>query len=225
MDGAIRHSLTCELGVGLKEAKEWRFPEDKPPYQVTTSVGVSVQSTENLPKAIRRVEMAMTPVSRSEAEDLISQMQSVLARRNISEGTAEVAFDVYVHLLMQHPADVVMEVVRQFIMEPRKDGSAWFPAPPEIEARCRTLAAPRQALLNGLQTYRAKSPEQIECDRLERVYQRHFAQAQALGMKVGAGPATDTGPRGQRLADWKAALDKAADSREDWLQSQKALSA
>ncbi len=165
----------------------------------------------------------MTPVSRSEAEDLISQMQSVLARRNASEGTAEVAFDVYVHVLMQHPADVVTEVVRQFIMEPRKDGSAWFPTPPEIEGRCRTLSSPRQALLNGLQGYRAKSPEQVECERLERVYQRHFAQAQALGFKVGAGPSTDTGPRGERIAAWKAAQDQAAVSREAWLQAQKAL--
>lgn len=225
VDGAIRHSLMCELGVGLKEVREWRFPEDKPAYQVVTSVGVTVQSTDSLPKAIRKLETAMTPVSRSEAEDLVAQMQSVLARRNSSEGTAEVAFDVYVHVLMQHPADVVTEAVRQFIMEPRKDGSSWFPAPPELEARCRTLASPRQALLAGLTGYRIKSPEQIEAERLEQVYRRDFAKAQALSLKVGPGPATDTGARGERIAAWKEAQEAASAAREVWLDAEKALQA
>ena len=166
--------------------------------------------------------MAMTPVSRSEAEDLIAQMQSVLARRNSSEGTAELAFDVYVHVLTQHPADVVTEVVRQFIMEPRKDGSSWFPAPPELEARCRLLASPRQALFMGLTGYRAKSPEQIEVERLEQVYRREFAKAQALSLKVGPGPAQDTGARGERIAAWKLAQDTAKAAKELWLSADRA---
>lgn len=165
----------------------------------------------------------MTPVSRSEAEDLVAQMQSVLARRNSSEGTSEIAFDVYVHLLMQHPADVVTEAVRQFIMEPRDDGSAWFPTPPEVEARCRLIASPRQALLRGLTSYRENSPEGVEAERLEIVFKRNFARAQALSLKIGPGPATDTGERGERIKAWEQAQEAVKTSREAWLEAKKAV--
>lgn len=220
VDAAIRHSLTSQLGVVVSESREWRFPEGKPAYAVTTSAGLKGLSTETRPLAIRKLETAMTPPSRSDAEGLMAQMQAVLARRNNSADTSEMALDIYVHVLTQHPADIAKEVVRRFIMEPRANGS-WFPAPAEIEEACRNLTSPRQSMLNAIRAWREPSADELEARRLEGAYRALQDKAMRLGYKVGPGPAQDTGERGERIAAWKAALAEATKAKEAWLDAER----
>jgi hypothetical protein len=162
----------------------------------------------------------MTSTSRSDAELMVAQMHTVLARRSNSQDSADMALDIYVHVLTQHPADIAKEVVRRFIMEPRANGS-WFPAPAEIEEACRNLSSPRESMLNAIRAWREPSADELEAKRLEGAYMAIQDRATRLGYKVGPGPAQDTGERGERIEGWKAALAEATKAKEAWLEAEK----
>ena len=226
VDAKIRASLTSQLGVVVNVNREWRFPEGRAPYQVATTAGLTGLSTANCSAALAKVEAAFTPLDRDHAERLVAQLQSVLARRSGSDETAEIAFDVYVHVLLKHPADVAMAVVETLCTEPRAKGAtAWFPTPPEIEALCRDMSADRVALRTGLRSWRPVSEAEAEVQRLEAAYSRLMAEANTLDRKVGPGPASDTGARGERIAAAKAGREKANEAKLAWLAAKKAVDA
>lgn len=226
VDDKIRHSLTSQLGVGVSVKKEWRFPENRRPYQVSTSAGVTGLSTATQPAAVAKLEAAMTPLDREAAERLVAQMQSVLPRRNASEETAEVAFDVYVHVLLQHPADVATDAVRRLTTEPREKGeTAWMPSPPDLESFLREGSSGRSSMLLALRTWKEPHPDQAEVDRLEGAWRALRTEATALEKRIGPGPATDTGLRGERIAAWLAADELALEAKRSWLTARKALDA
>lgn len=162
----------------------------------------------------------MTSTSRSDAELMVAQMHTVLARRSNSQDSADMALDIYVHVLTQHPADIAKEVVRRFIMEPRANGS-WFPAPAEIEDACRNLSSPRESMLNALRAWREPLADELEAKRLEGAYRALQDKATRLGYKVGPGPAQDTGERGERIVAWKDALAEATKAKEAWLEAER----
>jgi len=214
VDQAIQALLTSQLGARVSENREWRFPPDKPAYQVVTSAGITGLSKETQPLAIAKARMALTPVSYEEAERLASQL-GILPRRNMSETTAETAFDVYIRMLMDHPADVATEVVRLYVTEPNADGGpTWFPSPPEVEARLRARSAFRKALLEAVLWWKEPPPRDEEADRLREAWAVLEDEAKRLNHKVGPGPITDTGARGERIAAWEAARDAAGQARE-----------
>jgi hypothetical protein len=223
-DQAIRHSLTSQLGVSVNVNREWRYPEGKPPYQVTTSAGIQAQSRANVLAAIGKVEFASVPPSHEEAELMVSQLQQVLARRASSEEAAEVGFDAYVHCLRRHPLDVAQAAVMELANEPRVgNAAAWFPTLPELEGVCRKYGGDREAMLEGLRGWRAPKPELVEVRRLEQEWKALRQRASDLNMKVGPGPATDTGARGERLAAAYEAEQKSMAAREAYLAAEKAL--
>lgn len=162
----------------------------------------------------------MTSTSRSDAELMVAQMHTVLARRSNSQDSADMALDIYVHVLTQHPADIAKEVVRRFIMEPRANGS-WFPAPAEIEEACRNLSSPRESMLNALRAWREPSADEQEASELKATYRALQAKATNLGNKVGPGPAQDTGERGERIAAWEAVLAEATKAKSAWLDAER----
>lgn len=226
VDDKIRRSLTSQLGVVVSENREWRFPEGRPAYQVTTTAGLTGLSTDTQPLALEKVKAAMTPVTRDQAEVLVSQMSAVLARRSSSEDSAEIAFDIYVSILCSHPADVATDVVRKLCTEPREDGkSAWLPSPPEIEGLCRAASASRTALVHALTFWREPSDDEKAVIRAEQKWRTLQTKATALGFKVGPGPATDTGDRGDRIAAHDAALAEAGAAKLAWLEAVKKISA
>lgn len=156
---------------------------------------------------------------------MMAQMDAVLSRRGgRDDGAAGVVMDVFVNVLMSHPADVAVEAVRFFTVEPRKDGAtAWFPTPPELEAHCRMLTSERLSLRTALRNWKPADPAQVECDRLELVYRRLRMEASALETKIGPGPATDTGARGERIEAARVASEKASSAKQEWMQAQKAI--
>jgi hypothetical protein len=221
-DQAIRHSLTSQLGVSVNVKREWRYPEGKPPYQVTISAGILAQSTDNVRLAIGKVEFASVPPSHEEAELMVSQLQQALARRASSEDAAEVGFDAYVHCLRRHPLDVAQAAVMELANEPRPgNAAAWFPTLPELEGVCRKYGGDREAMLDALRGWREPSPEAVEVRRLEQEWKDLRQRASELNMKVGPGPATDTGPRGERLAAAREAEQQSMKAREAFLAAEK----
>lgn len=221
-DQAIHHSLTSQLGVSVNVKREWRYPESKPPYQVTTSAGVLAQSTDNVRLAIGKVEFASVPPSHEEAELMVSQLQQALARRASSEDAAEVGFDSYVHCLRRHPLDVAQAAVMELANEPRPgNAAAWFPTLPELEGVCRKYGRDREAMLEALRGWREPSPEAVEVRRLEQEWKALRQRASELSMKAGPGPATDTGPRGERLAAAREAEQQSIKAREAFLVAEK----
>lgn len=223
-DQAIRHSLTSQLGVSVNVNREWRYPEGKPPYQVTTSAGIQAQSLDNVRVAIGKVEFASVPPSHEESELMVSQLQQVLARRASSEEAAEVGFDAYVHCLRRHPLDVAQAAVMELANEPRVgNAAAWFPTLPELEGVCRKYGGDREAMLEGLRGWSEPKPEMVEVRRLEQEWKALRQRASDLNMKVGPGPATDTGARGERLSAAHEAEQKSMAAREAYLAAEKAL--
>lgn len=222
VDAKILASLRSEQGVTLDVQTEWRFPEVGPAYRVPTTVGLTGLSTEKRQSVCSRIEGALTPLTRDQAEKLVAQMESVLPRQAKGAEGAELAFDVYVHVLMSHPADVAAEAVRRFVVEPR-DGKSWFPAPSEIEKICRTLSEPRKAMLNAVQMWREVSDEEKHVQALYAAYRAKNTIASQLETKTGPGPATDTGPRGERIAAAKSAREEAQKAKVEWIEAQKAI--
>lgn len=226
VDAKLRTSLLKSFGVDVNANREWRFPEGKPAYQVATKAGLKGLSTESCPAALARVEAAFTPVTVEQAEQMVAQMDAVLSRRNKSESAISDVLDVFVNVLLSHPADVAVEAVRHFTVEPRKDGgTAWFPTPPELESHCRLLSEDRLALRTALRSWKPTDPAQDECDRLELAYRRLRMEASKLETKIGPGPALDTGARGERIEAARVAGEKARAAKQDWLEAQKALDA
>lgn len=214
--------LESSLGVEVKIRWEARFPQGGGYYPVPIKAGMMGLSKDNQAEVISKIENSMTPLDRDSAEKLIAQMDSVLPRQNKGSSGSELAADIYVNVLMQHPADVSMEVVRQFIMEP-KDAKSWFPTPSEIEGECRKLSDPRRTMLYAAKSWR----EPTEAEKLEKElnddYTAKNIEYQRLSNKVGPGPAVDTGPRGEWIAAAYAAECVAGAAREKWIAAVRAL--
>lgn len=216
VDRSIQASPMWPQGVELSEKQEWRFPLDKPAYQVSTSAGLTGLSKENQAEVIRILRLALTPVSYEQAEKLASQL-STLPRRNMSVASAEEAFDLYVRRLLDHPADVACEVVRSLVEEPAPIGEkTWLPSPPELEAMLRNLSSFRKAALEAALYWTEPPARDEEAERLHEAWAIAEHEVKRANDKVGPGPITDTGPRGDRIAHWEAKKVEAAQARETY---------
>lgn len=222
VDADLVASLARSLEVNLRTEREWRFPEGKPAYSVTTVTGATAPSRANLDRAIQRVETAMTPVLRHEAETMIAQMSVATASRADDDDVSDLKLDMFVRCLMSHPADVAAAAVRRFSVEPRADGgTAWFPTLPELEGACRQLSGDRLSMLQGLRSWSEPSAQAQEVARLYSAYVDLREQAREANNKVGAGPVTDTGPRGERIEAARLLNEKMIAAKEAWVTAQK----
>lgn len=220
VDAKIIHSLTSELNVSVSVNREWRFPENKPPYQLATTAGISAPSKANVARAITKVELALTPPTHEDAELMVAQLQAALARRSSSQAASEVGYDMYVSCLRRHPADVVRATVAALALGPRKDGSVgWFPTLPELEGELRKRSADRMALLAGLRNWREPDPGAARVAALKAEWRRLQAVATDLSLKVGPGPAQDTGERGERIEKERVAQEAASAAKQAWLDA------
>ena len=164
----------------------------------------------------------MTPVLRHEAETMIAQMSVATASRADDDDVSDLKLDMFVRCLMSHPADVAAAAVRRFSVEPRADGgTAWFPTLPELEGACRQLAGDRLSMLQGLRSWSEPNPQAQELDRLRGRYEALREKVREANNKVGPGPASDTGPRGERIAAAKALTDEMIAAREAWVSASK----
>lgn len=215
VDAELKASLTSSLGVTLKTTREWRFPEGKPAYSLTTTTGATAPSRENIDRAIRRVDAAMTPVSRRTAETMIGQLTAATATRSQTEAVNEVKLDLFVDCLLRHPADVATAAIRHLAIEPREGGgTAWFPTLPELEGICRQLAGDRLSMLQGLRSWSPPEPVDEKRVALRRAWDAAEHAAKDAKRRTGPGPTVDTGPRGERLEQERIAIEAAAAARK-----------
>lgn len=207
VDQELETSLNSSLSVTLRKTREWRFPEGKPAYSLTTVTGAVGPSKENIERAIQRVEAATTPVTKRVAETMIAQLTAATAQRAETGAMSEIKLDLYVDCLLRHPADVATAAIRTLAIEPRAHGgTAWFPTLSELEGLCRQFSGERLSMVQGLRNWREPEPIDLEKQRLYDAWQAAVETARYYTRKVGPGPATDTGERGERLELERLAL-------------------
>lgn len=154
VDKALQTSLQSQLDVEVSPRVEGRYPPNAPAY--TLAVGCDVGGRiANLPNAIAKVEAAMTPPTKTQAEDWLIMLQAATAGGRRSEVAVEVAFDLYSGALMRYPADVARAACEKIACTPR-DATSWFPTLAEIIGACDRLVSARQAMLAGLKAFYAK---------------------------------------------------------------------
>lgn len=222
VDQELTTSLQSSLAVTLRTTREWRFPEGKPAYSVTTTTGAQGPSRENVDRAISRVEAAMTTVTRRQAETLIAQLTAATATRAQTGAMNEVKLDLFVDCLLRHPADVATAAIRTLATEPRENGgTAWFPTLPELEGLCRQLSGDRLSMLQGLKSWSEPDPQAQELARLRGQYEELREKVREANNKVGPGPASDIGPRGERIAAAKVLADEMMAAHEAWFAATK----
>jgi len=138
---------------------------------------------------------------------MIAQLTAATAQRSETGAMSEIKLDLYVDCLLRHPADVATAAIRTFAIEPRADGGpSWFPTLSELEGLCRQLSGERMSMVQGLRNWSEPSPVDPEKQRLYDAWQWAVEVARVATRKVGPGPATDTGERGERLEAERLAL-------------------
>ena len=147
VDFALQRSLTSALGVDLKPLSRMMFPKNGEPYDKIVGVEMALTDNADLPRAIERMQAAMTPASADEVEDWLTMMQAACAKRAESEDSANVALSLYTAALQQVPADVAKAACMHFAT---KRGTNWFPSLGELLEVTDRLTLPRQAMLDAL---------------------------------------------------------------------------
>lgn len=164
----------------------------------------------------------MTAVTRRQAETLIAQLTAATATRAQTGAMNEVKLDLFVDCLLRHPADVATAAIRTLATEPRENGgTAWFPTLPELEGLCRQLSGDRLSMLQGLKSWSEPSAQAQEVARLYSAYVDLRERAREANNKVGPGPASDTGARGDRIAAALALTVEMVAAKEAWLKARK----
>lgn len=161
-------------------------------------------------------------MTQRQAETLIAQLTAATATRGQTGAMKEVKLDLFVDCLLRHPADVATAAIRTLATEPRENGgTAWFPTLPELEGLCRQLSGDRLSMLQGLKSWNEPSAQAQEVARLYSAYVDLREQTREANNKVGAGPVTDTGPRGERIEAARLLNEKMIAAKEAWVTAQK----
>ena len=150
-DQALQTSLKSSLGVEVKVTSELRFPVEGGFYALPVGCDLTLADEANLPQALARMEAALIPPTRTQAEDWLVMLQAACAGGRKSEAGQMVALELYAGCLSRFPADVAKTVCERLALTPRKGGN-WFPTLAEINSACERLALPRQLMHRRLKT-------------------------------------------------------------------------
>lgn len=154
---------------------------------------------------------------------MIAQLTAATAQRAETGAMSEIKLDLYVDCLLRHPADVATAAIRMLAIEPRADGgTAWFPTLSELEGLCRQFSGERLSMIQSLRNWREHGPVDPEKERLYGVWQAAVEAARIATRKVGPGPATDTGERGERLEVERLALAEVERAKAEYHAHRKA---
>lgn len=146
----LQASLMSSHGVDLEPVSEWRFPNDKPAYQVSRGCTVRLSDTANVPAALERLEGAMMTPDREQVEEWLAAVQIATAGAKRSEASQAIALEIYASALGEFPADVVHTACVRIATT-----SKWFPVLAEIVELCEKLVTPRREMLRALRKHSA----------------------------------------------------------------------
>lgn len=217
-DAALLQWLASSLGKEVLAETRMMFPEGgKPRHEV---VGYRLESLTEAARdrAVEMVSLAMTKTPLAKAQELVVILHTATASRAEDEAGLSVKMNVYASALMELPLDVAIQTVTDL-----SRSAKWFPTVSEITEYGKALANPREALLVSLKRWKPVSADQAEAERLDGEYRKLRAEASRLETKIGPGPATDTGARGERIEAARLASEKASAAKQAWLTAQKAV--
>lgn len=194
------------------------FPEGGKPRREVSGYRLDGLTEEGRARAVEMVSLAMTKTPLAKAQELVVMLHTATASRAEDEAGLSVKMNVYAMALMELPLDVAIQTVTDL-----SRSAKWFPTVSEIAEHGKVLANPREALLVSLKRWKPASPAEIEADRLEAAYSQAMSEATALDRKVGPGPASDTGPRGERIEAARAGREKVNAAKAAWIAAKKAV--
>ena len=131
---ALQTWLQSQHGVSVTAITESRFPTDGGFYSVQTGADVHGPLIDQ-EAAVRRLELAMTPLTKNDAE---------------------LAMDLYASNLCKYPADIAKAACEKAAKG--KGGVAWFPTLAELIHSCETLVAPRRYRLSAVRNWTPPIP-------------------------------------------------------------------
>ena len=148
VDKALSTSLRSSLGVNVVIDRQLRFPVEGGYY--SEAVGCELGGeTGNFPEARERVNVAMTPLTKDQAEKWLAALQATTAGRRGSETGQQLALEFYSGALMRYPADVAVAVCRRMATRAAK-GTNWFPTLSEIVELGDRLSRSRRLMADAL---------------------------------------------------------------------------
>lgn len=188
------------------------FPEVGPARSVVVGYRMDAMTEEARQKALQAFELSMTRCPVDKAEELVVMLNVSTASR--AEDTAGIAVKmaVYAQALSAMPLDVAKETVKHFA-----ENGKWFPTVSELVAHGKTLINSREAMLCSLKSWKVIPDRQKQENALYEAYRAKNRLASELETKTGPGPATDTGPRGERIAAAKSAREEAQKAKQEWM--------
>ena len=147
-------SKMSSLGVHCSVEMETVFPtkEDEDPTfrQRPTSLKVNIDSSADVPAALKAIHESLMPASEEQLEVWLAELAVKTARRKSSDVGAEMAVSVYVAGLSKYPADTVRHVLTNY-------RGKWWPTWGELADRLDELAEPRVMMRDHL--LRLSSPD------------------------------------------------------------------
>lgn len=151
VDRALQTSLRSTLDVEVSPILEGRFPVTGGYYNI--AVGCNVGGIgKNLPAAIAKIEAAMTPPTKEQAEQWLVMLQAATVGARRSDEMTMIQYEMFSGHLMRFPADVAKAACEKLSLG--KPGVAWMPTLGEINSECEKLASPRQCMLAALKRAR-----------------------------------------------------------------------
>ena len=217
-DAGLLRWLGSLLGKEVLAETRMMFPEGGRPRHEVVGYRMDGLTDAVRDKAIETVSLAMTRTPLDKAQELIVMLHTATASRAEDEVGLSVKMNVYASALTDLPLDVAIQTVTDL-----SKSSKWFPTLSELVDYGRALANPREALLVSLKRWKPIDPAQAEVERLEAVYRRLRSESSALETKIGPGPASDTGARGERIEAARLKAEEAAAAKKAWLEAQKTV--
>lgn len=153
VDAQLLEQAKSSHGVEVSLRTELRFPEGRPAYRVSTGAELQVADPDQVKALAQRIEAAMTPPTKTQAEDWFYALRLATAGAKRSEMDEASSIALYTVTLAKYPADVTQAVFKYFTISPREDTS-WFPTLPEMVAQAERMVSQRRSLLIALKSWK-----------------------------------------------------------------------
>ena len=159
MDEAAR-SRASQHNVVLRTRTEWRYPQDRPSYEVLVQCHAD-GAPDDLTAFAADIGKLLAPAPIREIEGWLAELSVIVARRSQDEVDEAVRLTAYASRLSLYPADVVRHVLLVLRWK-------FWPTWDELAAVCDGLTSGRKAMIAAAKTPLIAPPPAPERDPEER---------------------------------------------------------
>ena len=154
------------------------FPPEGRPYPVPSGSSVKALDADSVSRAVARIEAAMTPPAKEQAEDWLVMLQAATAGGKRSDAGSVVALELYAGALSRYPADVARDACQSLAT------GKWFPTLGDLIDACERLAGPRKMMLQALQQWRPETDrERLEAEAEDWYYKAWQADQDKFSLR------------------------------------------